>query len=320
MNTPRQYAQKPSVSSYPFGSCMSGRVFSGGSYRYGFGSHEKDNEVKSSENWYSFGDYCYDPRIVQRPSPDPKSSKYPEISSYSVFRGNPIFYEDIDGKEPRWGQLGNLNQILGEMWKAFNAHNVVTATIGAKLEAMTNYFAADRKFKRNEKEQLVDVDPSKNIDRYIYTEKAGWIDMHHFFRLANYTREHGQKLAELYAYNSERYQEWSGNPSGWSYEDIASDIAGIEFWLNYGDRLTNGEITLTAATKEFFTNLGAVEPSKAPNYEYIPYKVEPDYVPKSSNKRGLKGADLKERHKKIFHKRAKVDQEKIKEAHETIRD
>lgn len=269
---------------------------------------------------YDFGARMYDARLGIFTSIDPLAHKYPGWSPYSAFANNPINMTDPDGREPRWGQLGNLKQILGEMWKAFNANDVVTATVGVKLEALSNHFAADRKFTRNDQGQLVDVDPSKNIDRYMYTEKAGWIDMHHFFRLANYTREHGQKMAELYAYNSERYQEWSGNPSGWSYEDIASDIAGIEFWLQYGDKLTKGEITVTDATEEFFKNLGAVEPSEAPNYEYIPHTINPEYVLKSANKRGLKGDDLRDRHKKVFESRPKEDQERIKDAHKTITD
>ncbi len=79
-------------------------------------------------------------------------------------------------------------------------------------------------------------------------------------------------------------------------------------------------MNLTSAVKEFFTNLGAVDPPEAPNYEYIPHVINPAHVLKSSNKRGLKGDDLKERHKKIFEGRSKEDQERIMNAHETITD
>jgi hypothetical protein len=81
----------------PFGSILSS--VSKGVYRHGFGGHEKDNEVKGSGNWYAFGDYGYDPRVVQRPSPDPLAAKHPYESPYVVFGGNPIIYIDPDGRE-----------------------------------------------------------------------------------------------------------------------------------------------------------------------------------------------------------------------------
>src|SRR5690606_35477286 len=254
----------------------------GDRYRFGFNGMLKDNEWAGMGTHLDFGARIYDSRSGRWLSVDPLAGKMPSWGPYSFSFNNPIYFIDPDGQEPRWGQLGNLNQIMGEMWKAFNANDVVNATIGPKLQALSNYFAADRKFTRDGEGNLVDVDASKNIDRYMYTEKAGWIDMHHFFRLADYTRKNGQKVVEIYAYNSERYQSWDGNPSGWSYEDIASDIAGIEFWLQYGDNLKNGTMNLTSAVKEFFTNLGAVDPSEAPNYEYIPHVINPAHVLKSS--------------------------------------
>lgn len=43
------------------------------------------------------------------------------------------------------------------------------------------------------------------VKSYIYTETRGWIDLHYFFTLAQIIKEHGQKYAELYSFNSERY-------------------------------------------------------------------------------------------------------------------
>ncbi|MCB0539806.1 MAG: hypothetical protein KDE33_19985 [Bacteroidetes bacterium] len=84
---------------YPFGMMMVDRDWSSEiPYRFGFGSHEKDDEVKGSGNWYTFGDYGYDPRIVQRPSPDPKWRNYPGQSPYATFNGNPILFADPSGE------------------------------------------------------------------------------------------------------------------------------------------------------------------------------------------------------------------------------
>lgn len=287
-------------------------------YRFGFGSHEKDDEVKGSGNHISFNDFGYDPRLGIRWRPDPLMLKFPDVSPYSVFFNNPINFVDVDGREPKLGQLANLAQIKGEMWKAFNASNTVNATNGAKLQAMSAHFEANRFFTRDENGKLIDRADSRNVARYIYTTERGWIDMHHFFELANVTRKYGKRFAQSYAYNSERIQGIRNPESSFSYEDIASNIAGIDFWLNYGDRLKKGEISLTEAVDEFFTNIGAVDPSEAPNYEFIPHVIVGDYVLQSREKHGLKGDDLKNAHRSIWNRRPAEMRRNIREAREQI--
>jgi hypothetical protein len=83
----------------PFGVSLDGRTIENDFYRRGFNGMEKDDEVKGIGNWYSFGDYGYDPRILQRPLPDPLAAKYPYESPYFVFGGNPIYYIDPNGRE-----------------------------------------------------------------------------------------------------------------------------------------------------------------------------------------------------------------------------
>jgi len=56
---------------YPFGMIKPGMYYKSDSYRFGFGGHEKDDEVKGSGNHLSFGDMGYDPRIGRRWRPDP---------------------------------------------------------------------------------------------------------------------------------------------------------------------------------------------------------------------------------------------------------
>lgn len=72
--------------------------FSRNPYRFGFNGYEKDDEMKGAGNWYSYGDYGYDSRIVQRPSPDPMTAKFPNFSPYAAFGNNPILFVDTDGE------------------------------------------------------------------------------------------------------------------------------------------------------------------------------------------------------------------------------
>jgi hypothetical protein len=82
---------------YPFGMMMAERRSIGSSLRHSFNSHERDDEVKGDGVWYSFGDYGYDSRIVQRPSQDPLGLDYPFQSPYSVFNSNPNYFSDPTG-------------------------------------------------------------------------------------------------------------------------------------------------------------------------------------------------------------------------------
>jgi hypothetical protein len=97
----QKQAEVISASGYePFGSLMPGRNYSSDSYRFAFNGHEKDDEVHGATGtWYGFGDYGYDARVVQRPSMDPKASKYPYSSPYAAFGGNPILYVDRQGED-----------------------------------------------------------------------------------------------------------------------------------------------------------------------------------------------------------------------------
>ena len=69
---------------------MPGRNYNAGDYRYGFGSHEKDDEIKGVGNLLSFNDFGYDPRLGRRWRTDPAFKEYPAISPYAGFGNNPI--------------------------------------------------------------------------------------------------------------------------------------------------------------------------------------------------------------------------------------
>lgn len=70
------------------------------SYLFGFGSYEKDDEIKGSGNHLSFGDYGYDPRTGRRWTIDKMSIKLPFVSPYVYCLNNPILMFDAGGLYP----------------------------------------------------------------------------------------------------------------------------------------------------------------------------------------------------------------------------
>lgn len=79
---------------------MPGRSENSSQYRYGFGGHEKDDEISGSGNHYSFGDMGYDPRIVRRLSIDPLAQKNTTWSPYVYALNNPLGFVDENGEWP----------------------------------------------------------------------------------------------------------------------------------------------------------------------------------------------------------------------------
>jgi len=82
---------------YPFGMIIRSLSWQSDSYRFGFGGHEKDDEVKGVGNHLDFGGFGYDPRLIRRPRPDPVDQV--SISNYAVFRNNPMIFVDTDGRK-----------------------------------------------------------------------------------------------------------------------------------------------------------------------------------------------------------------------------
>src|SRR5690606_38834565 len=78
---------------------MPGRSYNSNSYTYGYGSHEKIDEVQGSGNIVDMGDRWLDTRLGRTPKPDSKGYLYPGVSPYSYANDNPILFIDPDGKE-----------------------------------------------------------------------------------------------------------------------------------------------------------------------------------------------------------------------------
>ncbi len=78
---------------------MPGRNGGVESYRYGWNTQEKTDEIAGSGNHYTAPFWEYSPRVVQRWNTDPKPT--PSISPYSIMAGNPIMYTDHLGDSIR---------------------------------------------------------------------------------------------------------------------------------------------------------------------------------------------------------------------------
>ena len=78
---------------------MPGRSFSSPSYRYGFNSKEKDDEVKGGNgSSLDFGARFYDSRLGRWLSVDKSQGIYPDHSPYDFGIDNPVKYVDENGK------------------------------------------------------------------------------------------------------------------------------------------------------------------------------------------------------------------------------
>ncbi|MCB9225899.1 MAG: hypothetical protein H6578_01840 [Chitinophagales bacterium] len=77
---------------YPFGMPMPGRSFTSESYRFGFNTQERSDEIAGSGNHYTAMFWEYNPRVVTRWNTDPIT--YPWQSPYTINNNNPIYYTD----------------------------------------------------------------------------------------------------------------------------------------------------------------------------------------------------------------------------------
>jgi RHS repeat-associated protein len=115
----------------PFGVALDGRTMQSYGYRFGFGGHEQDNEVKGMGNSYTSEFRQLDPRVGRWLSLDILTNKAASWSGYRSFFCNPIRYKDSDGKW-EWDQNGNLRAQKGD-----DAHSLAKFLGSSESNAIT---------------------------------------------------------------------------------------------------------------------------------------------------------------------------------------
>lgn len=97
--------------------------------------------------------------------------------------------------EPKWGQLANKQEILNEINSISNLNSL---TFEEQVLALENYFNKNLSYIRNSRGELIISNSNNDVNKYIYTEVAGWLDFHHVFKLFKWAREKGP-LSALFA-------------------------------------------------------------------------------------------------------------------------
>lgn len=241
---------------------------SGVTERYTFTGKEFDEETK----YYNFEARQYDHWLRIFTAPDPLSDQTPDISPYAYCAWNPLIYFDPDGREPNKAFIGtaaDFREILDNspsrvgLFKGQIAANYMLRLSNTKFISFkivpteTGFF-------------------NKKRGRYIYTQKAGWIDMTHFMFYAGRAykyKSNGEKnpinKAVQDGYHQEKMDSYLAPHSAYSYEDLPTDKVAAVFGATIFD--PNSNATLGEQIENYLnTQLMATDPQNAPNINTLP--------------------------------------------------
>ena len=182
---------------------------------------------------------------------------------YAYALNSPLRVTDPDGREPNKSQVTDPNRLRAYVQK------VAGSTAGDKLKVLGEY------------RTLGGSDPSHK--RYLYTEKAGWLDLVHFFNVAReLDRLPALEKAGAWALGGfslwQKTKEIEGGQAAkgsagtaWSYEDAPSNYFGWLFWRGYYD--PKGD--LGEQLGRFLGDYGGTTPENAPNWKAMWRKEQP---------------------------------------------
>lgn len=283
---------------YPFGSAMPSRATNTSAYRYSFNGKEKDKDGNGQSIQYDYGFRIYDPHLGRFKSVDPQGQKFPNWSPYSFCLNNPIFLIDPDGQEPIKPQVGTIAGFIAFLNNTRSKMGTLTGVYGHN--AMMRLGKTEMNWKHLRPEPMTTNPFNTSKDKYIYTEKGGWLDMAHFMFYAGKAYEYKNRkevlenvaktskndpvvsslaLAQAKSinpvgdavqdgYHQEMTDRFVAGRSAYSYEDLPSDKLGAEFGANYYN--PKSKLTLGEQLKNYIEGLGATDPKNAPNYDKLP--------------------------------------------------
>jgi hypothetical protein len=225
------------------------------------------------------------------------------------------FTNDLENNmEPKWGQLANKQEILDEI----NKVNLDNLTFEQQIMALANHFEKHLRYDINSSDMPYIIDPSTDINRYVYSEVDGWIDFHHVFKIFEWVTQNGPFSAITQGELGEMWQSLKNNNSAYSYEDLPSNLLGVGMYVRFSQDLALGNITWHQAIKTALDEISCIEPESAPNFDHIPYIIN-EYYPKNYTYTPLLGEQLKQYHKQKFCERPLYEQQRTKQVHELFR-
>ena len=183
-----------------------------------------------------YGYRYYNPETGRWLNRDP-IEEYGGQNILGVFRNDFVNGLDFLGLAPNKEQTTDPQQIIDQINRRVNRSNCDVWDVDRLLTALRDDFSED--------------------ERYIYTDKYGWVDRRHFFEAANYAEDIGSVATEVLGFGNEVFQwlrEWGDDyRSGFSPEDIPSNAAGAYF----GDEFDVDCCDLAQALQRWFDEVGA---------------------------------------------------------------
>jgi len=298
---------------YPFGMIHQPQPTTTSDNRYLYNGKELQDESLGGVNldWYDYGSRFMDPQIGRFMVVDQSAEKFFGISPYAYVANNPISLIDPDGQEPIKPYAGTVEGLLRFM---NNIETKIGLTSGRSAHsAMLRMGQSKMTLKGPRPANTAPFNEAGN-NRYIYTEKGGWIDIAHFVfysgRAYTYKQTKSQVQEKLYSDEFSRmtpetqmyylnqagldpvgeavqegYMQERFDPkySKYSYEDLPSDKYGADFGANYFD--PNSDLNFGEQVQNYLNNiLHATKPENAPNFNSLPNVQSRDKKPSRQNK------------------------------------